>query len=1322
MSNGPSIQGEILIDTKSVKAAERSVERLGANLKKFSTGGQRSAQQVSNAIKKQKAEYKSLAASVSRSGNVTQRANKEADKQANLIQKAANKVANFEKQVKESNLSQKEQQKLLNRAGAELKGYSSQTKAAVKDNQTLQNINTKLSSGLGQLQRDLKAATSAQKKYEDEQKQAQKTAREQDRANARVQKQLSEVDATYDRVTASVRASNLEEQRQDQIIDEVRNAHSNLTATLRREDASLEEVAAAQRKYRLATTQASTAIKQTNHQMKTGAAAQMTENMQNLTNSVQVALGPLSGVASRIQALTGLFRRNAAATAAALGGISAFSVGLFRSGQIAAQAQRQQLGIEARLESMGEQARLTGDDVTQMAFDLARATTLSVKQVRNATQTLMNFGNISRSQFDRVIKASKGLSVELNKGFSQTLRKVARTIDDPIDGLQRIERDIGLVDQATKEQIKTLSQQGRAYEATDLILKEISGSQATAEEEAKGLAGALDTLSDNATILAEKLFGFNGTTQKTANTVSNLAEEVSNFANSDDAKKIAFAFDAVVSNISGAIQFAVDNAKMLSNAFLFLAVSAIPKALIGMGKMLIKVYQYRSAAQTTTAVQTALNTSLTKGARAAAVFRAALPLATTLATIGTAIWGVIEANQALDKSFEESTGSVAAYEQRLKDRVDLELSKNRELTEIQRERIKNQKYAQIEEIAAMKSNLKTQQNEFDKFSDNLASQLEDREALVRTHLSSIADIQTTGPGLTGQIVDVDIIDSALNSVENLQMIVENTDGPLKTMAQNLLQTKKETDKLSGAVDILVENLEAGTDKIKTIDGEVAKLSDQEKLNRVNKTISKLTDEFGGAEQKVKELQGQLEEAQTKLDFAEELGKTEKVEKLRKIIISINQEIFEAKQTTEDWEESADSLRSTFTEISRGIRNALTEEDLSSKFDVKDLGKDIRSELNSLSELEFFNLKKELNIVGTRDDVVNLVKEQKKAQIQAEKQAEAQGRLDDHYNNSLSKTEQLRKKFKDLSEDAMTASNSPSQLETNIERLSGQLNKEKQKIDNEANKLVDKAFSGDNIEEQFQQRRQKLLQMYTQEELDQNEHLKNLEKNAKEAKIWQNLTLGAEGAQEVFGQAMSTMEAMGKENTKTYQAIALTQTIISQAMAVAKAFGQYGPVAGVPMAALAAAQVGAQIKQIKSASVNAAEGGFIRGPGTSKSDSIPANLSNGEFVMNANAVQKIGRDNLERMNSGKVERRSSGGIIGSSGGNSSMRNNKPETIVNINDNRSGGEQAEVSRSTNSDGSENIDVLIKDTVKRNTLNGSFDSVNQAVYGNKRKGRKR
>ncbi|NBB11828.1 phage tail tape measure protein [Pseudomonas sp. SLFW] len=71
---------------------------------------------------------------------------------------------------------------------------------------------------------------------------------------------------------------------------------------------------------------------------------------------------------------------------------------------------------------------------------------------------------------------------------------------------------------------------------------------------------------------------------------------------------------------------------------------------------------------------------------------------------------------------------------------------------------------------------------------------------------------------------------------------------------------------------------------------------------------------------------------------------------------------------------------------------------------------------------------------------------------------------------------------------------------------------------------------------------------------------------------------------------------------------------------------------------AAKQSGATVK------AGYATGGYISGPGTGTSDSIPAWLSNGEFVMSAAAVRTFGTDTLDRMNNLQMPKFASGGAV------------------------------------------------------------------------------
>jgi hypothetical protein len=62
----------------------------------------------------------------------------------------------------------------------------------------------------------------------------------------------------------------------------------------------------------------------------------------------------------------------------------------------------------------------------------------------------------------------------------------------------------------------------------------------------------------------------------------------------------------------------------------------------------------------------------------------------------------------------------------------------------------------------------------------------------------------------------------------------------------------------------------------------------------------------------------------------------------------------------------------------------------------------------------------------------------------------------------------------------------------------------------------------------------------------------------------------------------------------------------------------------------------------------ATGGSVAGPGTGTSDSIPVMLSNGEYVLNAQAVDRLGVPFLNGLNTGRLRGFASGGLVGSGG--------------------------------------------------------------------------
>lgn len=101
------------------------------------------------------------------------------------------------------------------------------------------------------------------------------------------------------------------------------------------------------------------------------------------------------------------------------------------------------------------------------------------------------------------------------------------------------------------------------------------------------------------------------------------------------------------------------------------------------------------------------------------------------------------------------------------------------------------------------------------------------------------------------------------------------------------------------------------------------------------------------------------------------------------------------------------------------------------------------------------------------------------------------------------------------------------------------------------------------------------------------------------------------------------------------------------------------------AAGAGAIVAGQMSIAKGAAgiVQLAEGGAVFGSGTSVSDSIPAMLSNGEYVINADAVSRIGVPTLNMLNDGKPLHFAEGGAVG--GSSASMETGQPVVNFSIN---------------------------------------------------------
>ena len=147
-------------------------------------------------------------------------------------------------------------------------------------------------------------------------------------------------------------------------------------------------------------------------------------------------------------------------------------------------------------------------------------------------------------------------------------------------------------------------------------------------------------------------------------------------------------------------------------------------------------------------------------------------------------------------------------------------------------------------------------------------------------------------------------------------------------------------------------------------------------------------------------------------------------------------------------------------------------------------------------------------------------------------------------------------------------------------------------------------------------------------------LKNLEKEKQAAR--QGFLAVSNGFIDAANTASDLIERFGEKNKKNQmlafnirKGTAISEAVINTALAVTRAIAELGPVAG-PLAAAAITATGAaQIALIASEAPKFHTGGMI-GPAP---DERVITAQPGEFVLSKQTVQRVGAENIERMNRG-----------------------------------------------------------------------------------------
>ncbi|WP_018622103.1 hypothetical protein [Spirosoma luteum] len=134
-------------------------------------------------------------------------------------------------------------------------------------------------------------------------------------------------------------------------------------------------------------------------------------------------------------------------------------------------------------------------------------------------------------------------------------------------------------------------------------------------------------------------------------------------------------------------------------------------------------------------------------------------------------------------------------------------------------------------------------------------------------------------------------------------------------------------------------------------------------------------------------------------------------------------------------------------------------------------------------------------------------------------------------------------------------------------------------------------------------------------------------DAQQESILSSAALTADQRAKIEADFAKKREKIEKEAAEKRRKIASLENIINTAASVTKAFATAGPILGAILAALAVAKgIASQVvidnqKFASGGYVSDKKGAYVQGPGTGKSDSINARISNGESIINAESTRR-----------------------------------------------------------------------------------------------------
>lgn len=273
--------------------------------------------------------------------------------------------------------------------------------------------------------------------------------------------------------------------------------------------------------------------------------------MTDFAKSAQIALGPLSGVASRITAITSLANRSTIAVAGLVGGMIAFGVVMAKSVLAGAQYEKQMFRIDTILKVTNNRIGMTATEVDMVAKSVGDMTMTTQSMARNAAAAFLTLRGMTKDLLEDSLLAAQGLSLIGRGDIESNSRRLMRILEDPAANLKALTEAGVYFNKVEEERIKLLQESGRTDEARRAVMDRLQPVIKAAQGETAGLAGAWDSFQEQVTSFMQDSAVSGGSVSILTSIVKDLTGWLKNMnTNTNASIVIGTAYRVVASGLS----------------------------------------------------------------------------------------------------------------------------------------------------------------------------------------------------------------------------------------------------------------------------------------------------------------------------------------------------------------------------------------------------------------------------------------------------------------------------------------------------------------------------------------------------------------------------------------------------------------------------------------------------------------------------------------------------------------------------------------------------------------------------------------------------